>query len=174
MPPPCSGRASGGHPAPSAKTPPAGHYDRGVIWLLRHGDAEDEAPDDASRELTKKGQRQARDAGCALAALGVHFDVCLSSPKVRAAQTARLACAELALEVEIDERLRGGDFDPAELAAGRGNVLMVGHEPDFSRAIWAHTGARVELKKGGIAGMDGSVLVTLLRAPQVRLIAAAR
>src|SRR4051795_10974981 len=52
MPPSCSACASGGHPAPSGKTSPAGHYDRRVIWLLRHGDAEDEAPDDASRKLT--------------------------------------------------------------------------------------------------------------------------
>src|SRR3954470_22826240 len=100
MPPACSGWAPGGLPAPSGKTPPAGHYDRGVIWLLRHGDAEDEAPDDASRELTKKGRRQANDAGRALAALAVEIDTCLSSPKVRAAETAHLACAELGVEVE--------------------------------------------------------------------------
>ena len=42
-----------------------------VIWLLRHGDAEAEAADDAARRLTAKGERQARAAGAALAALGV-------------------------------------------------------------------------------------------------------
>ena len=104
-----------------------------MIWLLRHGDAEDGAgKPDAERELTKKGERQSRDAGRALKALGVKLDACLSSPKVRARQTAELACEALGVEVELDERLAGGDFDPLELAAGRGEVLLVGHEPDFS------------------------------------------
>ena len=60
-----------------------------MIWLLRHGDAEDGAgKPDAERELTEKGERQSRDAGKALKALGVEFDVCLTSPKVRAKRTA--------------------------------------------------------------------------------------
>ena len=63
-----------------------------MIWLLRHGDAKDVASDDASRRLTAKGERQARAAGEALAALGIEFDACLSSPKVRAKQTAELTC----------------------------------------------------------------------------------
>ena len=84
-----------------------------MIWLLRHGDAEDgDGKPDAERELTAKGERQSRDAGRALKAIGVKLDVCLSSPKVRARQTAELACAELGVAVELDERLAGGDFDP--------------------------------------------------------------
>jgi len=63
-----------------------------VIWLLRHGDAEDAAEDDAARRLTEKGERQARTAGRALAVLEAEVDVCLSSPKVRALDTARIAC----------------------------------------------------------------------------------
>ena len=111
-----------------------------MIWLLRHGDATNDAPDDASRPLTENGERQARAAGAALAALGEGIDVCLTSPKLRALQTARLACAALGLEPEVDESLRGGDFDPAAVAAGRGDVLLVGHEPDLSRAIQVATG----------------------------------
>jgi phosphohistidine phosphatase len=142
-----------------------------VIWLLRHADAEDAAPDDASRRLTEKGERQSRVAGKALANLGVELDTCLSSPKVRALATAEIACAELGgLEVEVTDALRGGDFDPAELAAGRGEVLLVGHEPDFSRAVQLATGARVELKKAGIAGIEDGVLLCLLRPPQLRAI----
>jgi phosphohistidine phosphatase len=140
-----------------------------VIWLLRHGDAEDSAVDDASRRLTAKGERQARAAGRALAELGVEIDHCLTSPKVRAADTARIAAEELGIEVEETEALSGGDFDVAEI--GYDGVLLVGHEPDFSRAIQLATGARVELKKGGIAAIDGSVLHSLLRAGQVRRIA---
>ena len=143
-----------------------------MIWLLRHGDAEDDAADDASRRLTAKGERQASAAGSALRRLEVRIDACLASPKERALGTARIAAAALDVEVEESEALRGGDFDPAELAAGRGEVLLVGHEPDFSRAIQAATGARVELKKGGVAAIDGGSLLVLLRPPALRAIAA--
>jgi phosphohistidine phosphatase len=142
-----------------------------VIWLLRHGDAEDDAADDAARRLTAKGERQSRAAGAALDRLGIELDACLSSPKVRARQTAEIACAPLRLEVELTDALRGGDFDPAGLAAGRGEVLLVGHEPDFSRAIHAATGSRAELKKGGLAAIEGGTLLVLLRPAQLKAIA---
>jgi len=143
-----------------------------VIWLLRHGDAEDSAEDDASRRLTNKGERQSRMAGKALAALEVKIDACLTSPKARALDTAQIACRALGVDVEEADALRGGDFDPQELAAGRGDVLLVGHEPDFSRAIEAATGARVDLKKGGVAAIEDGTLITLLRPAQLRAIAA--
>lgn len=142
-----------------------------MIWLLRHGDAEDVAEDDSSRALTAKGRRQARAAGRALRRLGVEPDVCFTSPKARARDTAAIACAELGLEPDERPELRGGDFDPAQLAAGHGEVVLVGHEPDFSRAVAAATGARVELKKGGLAAIDGALLVALLRPAQLRAIA---
>jgi phosphohistidine phosphatase len=142
-----------------------------VIWLLRHGTAEKDAVDDASRRLTAKGERQAHAAGAALAALGTGIERCLTSPKVRAAETARLACGPLGIEVEPCEALRGGDFDPSRLVDER-TTLLVGHEPDFSRAVEAVTGARIELKKGGVAVLDGPLLVALLRPAQLRQIAA--
>ncbi|HEX2129453.1 MAG TPA: histidine phosphatase family protein [Solirubrobacterales bacterium] len=142
-----------------------------MIWLLRHGDAEDAAADDASRRLTAKGERQSRAAGKALAKLGVTLDVCLTSPKLRAVETARIAAEELGVEVEESDALRGGDFDVEGLTAGRGEVLLVGHEPDFSRAVQLATGARIELKKGGIAVIDGATLVALLRPAQIRALA---
>jgi phosphohistidine phosphatase len=142
-----------------------------LIWLLRHGDASDDAPDDASRRLTAKGERQAEAAGLALAALGSKLDACLTSPKLRARDTARIACEPLGLAVTETEALRGGDFDPLELAAGHGNVLLVGHEPDFSRAVEAVTGGRVKIKKGGLAAIEGETLIALLRPAQVRRIA---
>jgi phosphohistidine phosphatase len=143
-----------------------------VIWLLRHGDAEDGGgKPDAERELTEKGKRQSRDAGRALKALGVKPDACISSPRVRAKQTAELACEALGTKVEEDQRLAGGDFDPLELAAGRGEVLLVGHEPDFSRAIAAVTGSRVKMRKGGIAAIDDHVLHALYRPKDLKLIA---
>jgi phosphohistidine phosphatase len=142
-----------------------------VIYLLRHGEAADGVGDDAARRLTAKGERQARDAGRALAALEAGIDACLASPKVRALETARLACEALGVEVEVTQALRGGAFDALDLAAGRGDTLLVGHEPDFSAEVGRLTGANVAMKKGGIAVVDGSVLVALLRPKELRRIA---
>jgi phosphohistidine phosphatase len=142
-----------------------------VIYFLRHGDAEHETQDDAARRLTEKGERQSEAAGRALAELGSHVDVCLSSPKVRAEQTARLACEHLDVPVEIAEELRGGPFDPLALVAGRGDVLLVGHEPDFSNAVAELTGGRVKLRKGGIACVEANLLHDLLRPKELRRIA---
>src|SRR4051812_32699081 len=130
--------------------------------MLRHGDAEKGNGDDAARRLTAKGERQARAAGRALARLGAEIDVCLTSPKVRAAATARLACEPLGLDPESAEALRGGEFDSLGLAAGGGTVLLIGHEPDFSDEVARLTGARVKLRKGGLAIVDGSTLLGLL------------
>ena len=141
-----------------------------MIWFLRHGDAEDGEPDE-QRKLTKKGERQSRDAGAALAAIGVKPDVCLASPRVRARDTAALACESLGVEVTVEPRLSGGRFDPLDLAAGLDEVLLVGHEPDFSEAIARLTGARVDMKKGGIAGVEDGELRVLLRPAETRAIA---
>jgi len=138
-----------------------------VIWFLRHGDAAD-GDDDFARPLTPKGERQSIAAGRALAALGVEIDACLTSPRVRALETARYACEPLGTEPEVVAALSGGPFDPEELAEGRGDVLVVGHEPDFSQAVHDLTGARVEMKKGGLAAVDGRTLVTLLRPRQIK------
>jgi phosphohistidine phosphatase len=140
--------------------------------LLRHGDAEaGEGKPDAERELTEKGERQSVAAGQALKKLGVQLDVCLTSPKVRAKRTAELACAALDCPVEEDDRLAGGDFDPVEVAAGRGDLMLVGHEPDFSQAIALVTGSRVKMKKGGVAALDDHILHVLLRPKDLKQIA---
>jgi phosphohistidine phosphatase len=144
-----------------------------MIYLLRHGDAEDGEGDgdDAARRLTPKGERQARVAGRALAALGAKIDACLASPRTRAAETARLACEQLEIEPEVAAELGGGDFDALTLAAGRGNILLVGHEPDFSATVARLTGARVKMRKGGLAIVDGSTLVALLGPAELTAIA---
>ena len=141
-----------------------------MIWFLRHGEAEDTEPD-FDRRLTSKGERQARDAGAALAALGVRIEVCLTSPKLRALDTARIACEALGVEVTVEERLTGGRFDPLDLSAGLDHVLLVGHEPDFSDAIAQLTGGRVDMKKGGVAGVEDRALRVLLRPKELRAIA---
>jgi phosphohistidine phosphatase len=165
------------------------------LWLLRHAEAEPRGPlPDEQRALTERGERQARAAGAALAALGVRLDVVLSSPRVRALETARLACEALAepLALEILQALSAG-FNATEalavLAAREPgtHVMLVGHEPDFSEVIGELTGARVKLKKGGIAMVDvseharvgagpsaassGSELIVLARPRELALIA---
>lgn len=142
-----------------------------MLWLLRHGDAEDGSPD-AERKLTEKGRRQSKAAGAALAALGVKLEACLASPKVRAAQTAELACEALGVEPELEPKLAGGRFDAEALAAGLGDeVLLVGHDPDFSMAVHSLTGAQVRMKKGGLAGTDKGELKVLLRPAELKRIA---
>jgi phosphohistidine phosphatase len=145
-----------------------------VIWLLRHADAADGSPD-AERLLSERGEEQARAAGAALAALGVHLDACVSSPMVRAADTARLVCEQLGgLEVQLDDRLGGGPFDPGEFARDYGeDVLLVGHDPDFSAAVHRTTGAQVRMKKCGLAAVSKGELILLLRPTELSAIAAA-
>jgi phosphohistidine phosphatase len=138
-----------------------------VLWLLRHGDAAEGSPD-AERPLTDKGKEQARAAGRALKKLGVKPAACLTSPKVRALDTARIACEELGIEPQLEPKLAGGPFDPEALAAGLGDdVLLVGHDPDFSMAVHALTGAQVRMKKGGLAGVEKGELMVLLRPAEL-------
>jgi phosphohistidine phosphatase len=143
------------------------------LWLLRHGEAEPHDADaDDARRLTERGREQSRAAGRALAALGVEFQHVFTSPKVRALETARLACETLGVEPVEHEPLRAGfDRDDAlELLAATGDdqrVLIVGHDPDFSQLVHDITGGRVALKKGGIAGLKvssgGGELLVLMR-----------
>jgi phosphohistidine phosphatase len=151
------------------------------LWFLRHGEAEPhEARPDHERRLTARGERQSRAAGEALAQLGLEFDRVLTSPKVRGYDTARLASDSVGVEPEVDESLAGGfDRDDALRAIeGTGDdarVLVVGHEPDFSQTIKQLTGADVDLKKGGVAGVrlhsDTGELITLLRPRELESIA---
>ena len=145
------------------------------LWLLRHGEAvPHDAKPDHERELTARGERQSAAAGEALARLGIEVDACVSSSKLRALQTARLACEPFGVEPEADERLAGGPFDPREVAADRGdNVLLVGHDPDFSLAVNHMTGAQVRMKKASVAGVDRGELKALLRPSELRALARA-
>jgi phosphohistidine phosphatase len=144
-----------------------------VIYLLRHGEAERGDGDDAARRLTAKGERQSEDAGAALARLGVSIDTCLTSPKVRAVDTAKLACAALGVKPEIAPSL-SGEFESADLVSGRGETILVGHEPFFSNEIARLTGAKLKLRKGGVAVIDGNTLLALLRPDDLAVIAASR
>ncbi|HEY1567292.1 MAG TPA: phosphoglycerate mutase family protein [Solirubrobacteraceae bacterium] len=142
-----------------------------MLWLLRHADAADGTPDD-ERPLTERGVIQAQDAGHALSALGVTIDACLSSPKVRAVQTAKYACAPLGVEVTLEPRLAGEPFDADDLVAGLGDVLLVGHDPSFTLTLHDLTGAQARMRKGGLAGISKGELVVLMRPAELSAIAA--
>jgi phosphohistidine phosphatase len=147
------------------------------LWLLRHGDAVPHgSKPDSERELTPRGEHQSRIAGTAMARLGIEFEACYTSPKVRARDTAQLACEELGLAPEIADVLAEG-FDVAdarELLEPHDDgacVLVVGHEPDFSQVVHDLTGARVDFKKGGIAVVkvtgSRSELIALMRPAEL-------
>lgn len=143
-----------------------------MIFLLRHGDAEDDfGGGDAARELSEKGRAQSDAAGRAIHRLGFQIDACLTSPKVRARDTALLACRHLGLEPEICRPIADGYFDTLELVAGRGNVMLVGHEPDLSSEVARLTGSRVKMKKGGLAVLDRYTLRILVRPAELAAIA---
>ncbi len=141
-----------------------------MLWLLRHAEAADGAPDD-ERPLTDRGARQAEAAGRALARLGAEIDVCLSSPKVRARQTAELACDPLGVEVTVEPALSGEPFDVHALTAGLGHVLLVGHDPSFSLTLHDLTGAQARMRKGGMAAIEKGELLVLLRPRELSVIA---
>jgi phosphohistidine phosphatase len=143
-----------------------------MLWLLRHAEAEDGLPDD-ERPLTERGAMQADAAGRALSVLDVHLDACLSSPKLRAVQTAERACEPLGVAVTIEPVLSGEPFDVRQLTAGLGDVLLVGHDPSFSLLLHDLTGAQARMKKGGLAGVWKGELVTLLRPNELSAIAKA-
>src|SRR5262245_2490536 len=87
------------------------------LWLLRHGEAEPhETRPDFDRELTDRGRAQSRNAGLALAALKVEVHLAFTSPKVRARDTAKLACEALGIEPVEHEPLAAG-FDADEALA---------------------------------------------------------
>jgi phosphohistidine phosphatase len=133
-----------------------------MIWLLRHAEAREGKPDD-TRPLTERGVAQARAAGLALKRLGVHLDACLSSPKLRAVQTAELACEPLGVSVTVEPELAGEPFDVHELTAGLTDVMLVGHDPSFTLTLHDLTGAQARIRKGGLAGVQKGELLVLLR-----------
>jgi phosphohistidine phosphatase len=141
-----------------------------MLWLLRHAEAADGGPDDG-RPLTERGARQADAAGRALARLGTNIDVCMSSPKLRAMQTAQRACEPLGVEVTVEPRLAGEPFDVHDLTVGLGDVLLVGHDPSFSLLLHDLTGTQARMRKGGLAGISKGELVALLRPSELAAIA---
>jgi phosphohistidine phosphatase len=140
------------------------------LYLIRHGIAEargDEWPDDAKRPLTDAGMSRLRKAARGLVALGVQFDVVLTSPLVRARQTAEIvagafeSCPHI---VNAEALAPGGSYAAvvAELEkhAKRGSVALVGHEPAIGELAARLIGARhpIPFKKGAVCRIDVGTL----------------
>lgn len=134
------------------------------LFLLRHGKAEDYSPEgDFSRELEEKGHEQARHAARILAAAKLLPDLVLSSPVIRAKQTAETFAAAAGMPGPIFLDWLACGMTPeaalAELAhfPEFERIMIVGHEPDLSRLIEHCLGTTpdsVEVRKGSVTCIE--------------------
>lgn len=130
------------------------------LYFLRHGKADWidwDKPDD-ERPLTKEGRREMGQIARFLREIGVAPSLILTSPLPRALQTAEIAAESLKVNVREEPLLQKG-FTATKLAkvlrrTKGGDVMLVGHEPDFTGVIRELTGGMVSLKKGGFARVD--------------------
>lgn len=127
-----------------------------LLHLLRHADAGDPeawTDPDAVRPLSEKGRKQSKRLGDHLASIGFRADAVITSPKVRAEQTADIIAERLDVDVRIDARL-AHPFDLATVdailtdAGDPERVVLVGHDPDFSETLSTLCGPQLEMKKG--------------------------
>jgi len=133
-----------------------------TLFLLRHahaGDPEAWSGPDELRPLSEKGKRQVKRLARFLAEGSVRPDAIVTSPKVRAEQTARAVAKALEIPVRLDQRLAGG-FGMRSLAEVLGSLearqpMLVGNDPDFSALLAGLVGSRsVEMRKGALAAID--------------------
>src|SRR5579862_9213532 len=136
------------------------------LYLIRHGLAEERGeawPDDAKRPLTPEGISSMRKEARGLARLGVSFDVVLSSPLVRARQTADLVAAGLDPRpplLNVDSLSPDGSYaavmSDLEKHARKTRIALVGHEPAIGELAARLIGSRhaLEFKKGAVCRID--------------------
>jgi phosphohistidine phosphatase len=140
------------------------------LYLLRHGIAVEPGTagyeSDSDRPLTAKGEARLREAARAMKELGLSSDLILSSPYLRAKQTAEIIAKSLKLKRRLtfsDELTPDGSPSVLiqqlnKLKPVPENVLLVGHEPYLSRFIsrltTGNTGAALDLKKGGLCKLE--------------------
>lgn len=129
------------------------------LYLFRHGKANWpnwDQPDD-ERPLTKEGKKEVAAVAKLLSRLEITPAI-LTSPLPRASQTAEIVGKHLHAKARVEPLLRPG-LDAARLSKllerFSGESLMIfGHEPDFSRAIFQLTGANAKMPKAGVALID--------------------
>ena len=129
------------------------------LYLLRHGKADWpnwDKPDD-ERPLTDEGRKQLAAVAKMLARLEI-APVILTSPLPRASQTAEIAGKHLREKIRVEPLLRPG-FDAGKLKKilqdfSGDSLMIVGHEPDFTRTMFQLTGGNTKLPKAGVALVD--------------------
>jgi phosphohistidine phosphatase len=130
------------------------------VYFLRHGEADWpnwNKPDD-ERPLTERGKKEMKKIAAFLERLDLSFDHIITSPIPRARQTAEAVANRFEVELEEDELLEPG-FGSSELKQlikkypGE-NIMVVGHEPDFTETISALSGASLKLSKAGLAFVE--------------------
>ena len=127
-----------------------------IVHLCRHATAAEGEPDEL-RELTRQGVDQARALGRQLAASPDPPGVVLTSPLVRARQTAELVAEETGAEVHVEPLLAPGATVHALRSAvhdAGGPVATVGHQPDCSEIALAVTGRDPGFPPGGVARLE--------------------
>lgn len=134
-----------------------------LLHLLRHahaGDWTEWTGPDATRPLTDKGRAQADRLGRFLKGRSFSTDAIITSPKLRAAQTAEIVADQLELPVLVDDRLAVAfDLVTVEgLLDDHGapeRPVLVGHDPDFSELVAVLCGAAgVPMRKGAFARIE--------------------
>lgn len=133
------------------------------IFFLRHGIAEPAhgSLKDHDRALTEEGRSQMSQIAQALQQLSINPDLILTSPLVRARETAEIVATTLGVQLETVNELQPGcildDLQRLLRRYPQETVMLVGHEPDFSalaaRLINADERG-ILLKKGGLIRID--------------------
>jgi phosphohistidine phosphatase len=161
-----------------------------MLYVIRHAHAEDAVAsgDDHDRPLTQVGCERMREAAAGMHAMGLHFDTILTSPKVRAVETASLVSSAYDQQPAPQILRALSDEIPVENAAAalapyflRENVLIVGHEPQLGKLVsLLLTGGpevlKIRLKRGGCVAMDlanrmereGAELLWMMTQKQLR------
>lgn len=154
-----------------------------ALYLLRHahaGNPERWTGDDDDRPLSDKGRNQAERLGRLLAGSGSAPDLMVTSPRLRAVETAEIVGRALGVEVIVDRRLAGALHteiveDILAAAGPADRPCLVGHDPDFSSVLGELIGvAVVPMRKGAIARVefDGGIrgghgILSLLLPPEL-------
>jgi phosphohistidine phosphatase len=134
------------------------------LYFLRHASAVSRGEwegDDSERPLTEAGKEEVAKMAALLARLAPPLDAVVTSPYVRASETAEIVAQHLNLQ---DNVVSDGKLEPGFDANSLGKLLkgfpdakallLVGHEPDFSTTVRQLTGGRIVLKKGGVAYVE--------------------
>ncbi|MFP5263545.1 MAG: phosphohistidine phosphatase SixA [Blastocatellia bacterium] len=149
------------------------------LYVIRHAIAQQLGRKndfmDEKRALTPEGRERMREAARGLRKLGVEFDVILTSPLVRAVETAEIIAATAGLtkkDVEQTDNLapdasHGDLFAEIKRHTGAESIAIVGHQPDLggiiSKIVQGDGSLAIELKKGSVCCVNVTETVPTLR-----------